>query len=93
MYIFGCVSIWSSSRISQLFCHGDKTHFISGKMRASKIYFGSGFQAFFSPQLAGFEALVEGEPAKMVGSHFGYHMIPESPEKWCSKSHWAEGTL
>lgn len=77
MYIFGCVSIWaeSSSNISQFFCHGDKMPFISGKMKVSKVYFGSRFQVFSAQWLAGFKAFVEGEPAKMVGNHFGYHMI------------------
>lgn len=57
MYIFGCVSIWaeSSSSISQFFCHGDKMPFISGKIKASKIYFGSGFQVFFSPMVGWFQ--------------------------------------
>lgn len=29
--------------------------------------------------MAGFKALVEGEPAKMVGSHFGHHMVTRKP--------------
>lgn len=48
-----------SPYISQLFSCTDK---ITGKVKASKMHFGSGFQILFSSWLAGFVALVAGEP-------------------------------